>query len=241
MRFNLRAAVLALVLPTIAYAQVFEVGKERESGPRRSPVFGGGSLVYGRPQGSFADYVKQGFGLDGFVRWKLDRKGAASLGLEAGFLEYGRETTRVPLSETVGRILVDVTTSNDIFYLALGPQFTVTSGPIRPYASGGIGFSYFVTRSAVEGSSNTNESFAETTNFDDFVFTSTAAGGVYIPLGRRREAGLDIGVRYHNTGETSYLREGGIIDRPGQTPLINPIRSETKLLSFRVGIVAGIR
>jgi hypothetical protein len=241
--FAVAALSVSMALPATAAGQVFKVG-EREAdpaGPRHSPVFGGGSLVYGRPTGDFSNYVNQGFGLDGFGRWKVDRRGVFSLGIEGGWLQYGRETIRAPLSSTVGRILVDVTTSNNILFLGAGPQLTVPSGPVRPYVSGSVGFSYFVTQSSVEGSSNDNTSFAETTNFDDFVFASTGGAGVYIPFGRRREVGLDIGIRYHNGGEGRYLREGSIVDRPGTTPLINPIQSRTQLLSWRVGIVAGLR
>lgn len=242
-RVWLTAAGVALMVPQLVLAQVFRVGgnEDRDTGPRRSPVFGGGSVVYGRPTGDFADYVRQGFGVDGFGRFKVDRRGIFSLGLEGGWMQYGRETFRAPLSSTVGRINVDVTTSNNIVFLGFGPQLMVPSGPARPYVSGSVGFSYFFTESSVEGSNNNNFSFAETTNFDDFVFATTGGAGVYIPIGRMREAGLDIGVRYHNSGEAQYLREDSIVDRPGTTPLINPIQSQTKLLSYRIGMVIGLR
>lgn len=234
----------ALGLPQLAGAQVFRVGggeNDREPGPRRSPVFGGASLVYGRPTGDFATYVQHGFGLDGFGRYKVDRRGIFSLGLEGGWMQYGRETIRAPLSSTVGRVTVDVTTSNNILFLGGGPQLTVPTGPVRPYVNGGIGFSYFVTQSSVEGSGNNDYSFAESTNFDDFVAATTAGFGVYIPLGLKREAGLDIGWRYHNGGRGQYLREGSIVDRPGQSPLITPIESQTRLWSWRIGFVGGLR
>lgn len=239
------STILGLVLlPQSAWAQVFTVGggnDRQDAGPRRSPVLAGGSLIYGRPTGDFADYVNQGFGVDGFARWKADRQGVFSIGLEGGWMQYGRETIRVPLSSTVGRINVDVTTSNNIVFLGLGPQLMVPSGPVRPYLNGGVGFSYLFTQSSVEGSDNDNNSFAETTNFDDFVFATTGGAGVYIPLGSRREVGLDIGMRYHNGGRGQYLREGSIVDRPGTTPLITPIESQTRLVSWRIGIVAGLR
>lgn len=235
--------VAGLMAPSLANAQVFRVGgnDNQDTGPRRSPFFGGGSVVYGRPTGEFGEYVNQGFGVDGFGRWKADRRGIFSLGVEGGFMQYGRETTRVPLSSTVGRINVDVTTSNNIVFLGGGPQLMVPSGPVRPYAAGGIGFSYFFTESSVEGSNNNNFSFAETTNFDDFVFATTGSAGVYIPFGRQREAGLDLGVQYHQSGEGRYLRKGSIVDRPGQTPLITPIESQTRFLSYRLGVVVGLR
>lgn len=232
-----------LFLPSLAMAQVFRVGgdDDRSAGPRRSPVFGGASVIYGRPSGEFGTYVRQGFGVDAFGRWKVDRRGILSLGLEGGWMQYGRETVRVPLSSTVGRINVDVTTSNNIVFLGTGPQLMAPGGPVRPYLSAGVGFSYLFTESSVEGSNNNNFSFAETTNFDDIVFATTGGAGVYIPFGRLKEAGLDVGVRYHNGGRGQYLREDSIIDRPGQTPLIRPIESQTQLWSFRVGVVAGLR
>lgn len=238
------AVVGAFALPQVVLAQVFRVGgddRDAQAGPRRSPVFGGVSLVYGRPTGEFATYVDQGFGLDGFARYKVDRRGIFSLGVEGGWMQYGRETIRAPLSSTVGRIMVDVTTSNNIVFLGAGPQLTAPSGPVRPYVAGSVGFSYFFTESSVSGSSSDNQSFAETNNFDDFIFATTGGAGVYVPLGSRREAGLDIGVRYHNGGRGQYLREDSIRDRPGQTPLITPIESQTRLYSWRVGFVAGFR
>lgn len=236
--------IVALGLPVTASAQVFRVGgrdNDQQVGPRHSPVLGGASVVYGRPTGDFASYVNQGFGVDGFARWKVDRRGIFSLGAEGGWMQYGRETMRVPLSSTVGRINVDVTTSNNIVFLGAGPQLTVPSGPVRPYVSGSVGFSYFFTESSVSGSNSDDYSFAETKNFDDFIFATTGGAGVYIPFGARREMGLDIGVRYHNSGRGQYLREGSIHDRPGQTPLIVPIESRTQLYSWRIGFVAGLR
>jgi hypothetical protein len=232
-----------MVSASTAGAQVFTVGGRdgrQEPGAQRSLVFGGASLVYGNPTGDFGKYVNQGFGVDGVGRWKADNRGIVSLGIEGGFLQYGSETIRVPLSSTVGRVSVDVTTSNNILFLGFGPQLTVPSGPVRPYLSGGVGFSYLFTESSVEGSDNNNSSFADTKNFDDFVFATTGGAGVYIPFGRTREAGLDIGLRYHNGGRGRYLREGSIVDRPGSTPLINPITSQTQLYSIRIGFIAGL-
>ena len=65
-----RIATMLAFLPSLASAQVFRVGdrEEQDIGPRRSPVFGGASLIYGKPSGSFADYVEQGFGFDQGLR-----------------------------------------------------------------------------------------------------------------------------------------------------------------------------
>lgn len=246
-RLTLIFAAIAFI-PGLAGAQVFTVGGDDADyyGPRRSPVFGGGSLVYGKPSGSFADYVDQGFGFDGFVRLKLDRRGVFSLGLEGGWLQYGREKMRVPLSSTIGRVQVDVVTSNNIMFLGLGPQVMSPTGAVRPYLSGSVGFSYLFTESSVDGDDRdyyygSDGSFAKSTNYSDAVFATTGGAGIYIPFGSRANAGLDIGMRYHNSGRGKYLKEGSIVDRPGTTPLIFPIESRTDLFTWRIGFVAGLR
>jgi len=201
----------------------------------------GGSVNYGLPQGAFRQNVRQGFGVDGFFRWNFDSRGILSLRTDGAFLGYGRETKRVPLSSTIGgRILVDLTTSNNILHAGIGPQLTAPDGPFRPYVNGGIGFSYFFTTSSVEGSHD-NEPFASTTNYDDFTLSLTTGTGVLIPLGVRRDVSLDLGVQYQNNGQVRYLRKGSIIDLPNGGIQITPIESEANLLSFRVGVSARIR
>lgn len=201
----------------------------------------GASFNYGLPQGDFHDYVRQGFGLDGFFRWNFDRRGIFSLRTDGGWLAYGREKKRVPLSGTIGgRILVDLTTSNNIVYGAIGPQLTAPSGPLRPYLDGGIGFSYFFTESSVEGS-NDNESFANTTNYDDVTLLWKGGGGILIPVGVRQDVSIDLGVQYHNNGQVKYLRRGSIIDLPNGGIQMNAIQSQANLLTFRIGFSARIR
>jgi hypothetical protein len=241
--FRLVALVLT-VIPAIGRAQVFTVGKDGErdrSGPRRSPVMGGLSVSYGQPVGDFKDNVKQGFGIDGNVHYKVDRQGIFSLGLEGGFLTYGRETKRVPLSSTIGgRILVDLTTSNNIVWAGIGPQLMAPSGPIRPYVNATAGFAYFFTESSVEGTRSDVE-FAKTTNYDDGTFAWTSGGGFLIPVGgRRSNAARDIGATYHGNGNVKYLRKGGIVDREdgGVDFFVN--QTKAPLLSWRVGFRVGI-
>ncbi len=236
--------LLLTMLPAAARAQVFTVGGEQErdrGGPRRSPVMGGLSLSYGQPMREFRDNVKQGFGIDGNLHYKVDRRGIFSLGLEGGFLTYGRETQRVPLSTTIGgRILVDLTTSNNILWLGLGPQLTAPSGPVRPYVGGTAGFAYFFTESSVEGSRSDVE-FAKTTNYDDGTFAWTGSSGVLIPVGARGNGAIDIGVTYHGNGNVRYLREGDIVDLPNGGIDFEVNQSQAPLLSWRIGFRMGLQ
>jgi len=229
-------------MPLVGSAQEFSLEPQRRPNqPDSFRMAVGGSFSYGVPVGDFHDYVKQGFGLDGFFRWNGDPKGVVSLRVEGGFVQYGSETKRVPLSPTLGRILVDLTTSNNIVWLGVGPQVTIPLPGIRPYVNASAGFSYFFTESSVEGSNN-GDDFANTTNYDDGTFAWGGGGGLLIPFRTRSgEVALDLGVRYHGNGEVRYLRRGSIEDLPGGQIRLSPIQSEANLLTYRVGVSFSIR
>lgn len=244
MRYSTRTALFALLLaPTVATAQVFSVDRDEDrqpAGPRRSPVLAGIAFTYAVPQAEFRNNVRQGFGGDGNVHFKLDRRGIASLGAELGFLTYGRETQRVPLSSTIGgRINVDLTTSNNIFWLGVGPQLTAPSGPVRPYVNGSAGFAFFWTESSVRGRWD-DEDFASTNNYDDLTFAWTGGAGVLIPVGASRQGAIDFGVRYHGNGNTRYLKRGDIIDLPNGNVQLRINEGETPLLMWRLGLKWGL-
>jgi hypothetical protein len=227
-------------IPQVAPAQRFSPNsRERPAGSYRFAA--GAALNYGSPVGDFRQYVNQGWGLDGFFRWNGDPRGVLSLRIEGGFLQYGHEKKRVPLSTTIGgRILVDLNTSNDIVWFGIGPQVTLPLSGFRPYVNGSAGFSYFFTESSVDGSRD-NRSFARTTNYHDGTFAWGAGAGMLMPLRTRHgEVAIDLGVRYHGNGQVRYLRKGGIEDLPGGDILLHPIQSDANLLAYRVGVSFSI-
>lgn len=234
-------AALVLLAPLPAYAQFDQL--DRQESDRRAAGAFGLAFNYARPVDEFLKYVDDGYGLDGFLRFNADPNGVLSLRLEGGFLVYGNETKRVPLSSTVGgRILVDLTTSNNIAWLGLGPQLTLPTRLLQPYVNASVGYSYFYTRSSVEGTDNDNNPFASTTNYDDGTFAWGAGGGFLIPFRTRTtEWAIDLGVRYHGNGQVRYLREGGIEDLPGGGVILHPIQSDANLLTYRLGFSVTIR
>jgi hypothetical protein len=212
--------------------------------PRRpSRAFAGIHLMATQPLGEFDDYIDWGGGIGGEFLYAFDRQGALGLRVNLGLMIYGHETKRVPLSPSLGRIRVDVSTSNNIFVMGIGPQVMLPSGVVRPYLNGTAGLSYFFTRSSVEGSSDI-EPFASSTNFDDATFAWSAGGGLYIPLrharGRKNPVSLDIGAQYHANGEARYLREGSIREDGTGEISFDPIRSQTNLITYRLGITVGL-
>jgi hypothetical protein len=156
-------------------------------------------------------------------------------------MQYGSERKRVPFLPYTGRVLLDVTTSNDVYWGALGGQMQLlTSGPVRPYVNGAIGLQGFVTESALSGSDESWD-YASTTNSQDFTRAYIFGGGVYIPLGKTpTSASLNIGARYHFGGTAKYLREGDITDNADGTISLNPQSTKTDVVMWQVGVSVPI-
>ena len=240
-------APLGALLPAAALAQdgpvpVQSLGPATAHGEPR--FMGGASLSVGQPRGEFHQYVDNGFGVAGHGLMRIGGQGALALRLDGGFLQYGRETQRVPLSSTVGgRIQVDLTTSNNIFWLGVGPQLMAPRGPLRPYVNGTAGFSYFSTTSSVEGVDSEYE-FARDENFGDAVFSWGGGAGILVPVHRSAKSlvMIDVGARYHDNGRNvRYLREGGIRDLPNGQIELDVIRSRADLVTWHVGVSIGGR
>lgn len=194
-----------------------------------------------RPVGEFQRFVSWGGGLDLYGVLQLDRDRHVGVRFEGSFIVYGHERFSVPLSPYVSRVLVDVTTDNMIFNLGAGPQITLDVAGVHPYAYGTVGLAYFATVSRLSGSSDFDDGFASSTNFDDFTPALGVGGGILVPLSRgRRPVSLDFSVQSTYHGEAEYLRRGGVVDNPDGSVTVFPIRSDANLLTFRVGVAIGV-
>ena len=60
-----------------------------------------GSFIHSRPQEEFRANTSDGFGAGGTFLYHLNRAGWASVRFDASWMQYGKETLRVPLSETI--------------------------------------------------------------------------------------------------------------------------------------------
>ena len=182
-----------------------------------------------------------GTGLGGLVF--LDERGFAAIRVEGSFVVYGHESHRTSLSPTVPFVDVDVSTTNSILAMGVGPQVYLGSGPLRPYFFGTAGFSYFITETSVSGD-RYDEPFASTTNFDDFSLALAAGGGLSVSL---REGdnpiSLDLAALYQHNGLTEYLTDGAenlhALPRGGWRA--SPVVSDANLVTYRVGVSLGTR
>ena len=214
-----------------------EVEADRSSWPAPH-AWMGFNLQVGQASGIFSNYVSAGIGGGGYFLYRPDAEGVFGLRAGAMLMIYGSQTRRYPL---LPGIAADVTTRNEIVGMTLGPQLTFGRGAAKVYGYGGIGFSYFATRSSVEGSGNVNQPFASTTNYDDFTFASEGGGGMWVFLSRgRTPVALDLGVRYLNNGRVTYVTENGV-RVVGNDLEVDPIDSEANLIVYHLGVTIGLR
>jgi hypothetical protein len=230
---NRAVGLLAVCLVAIGAREAVS-GEAQEPSHRRPRFSFGGGAVVGRPTGEFREHVDVGGGLTGHAI--LASPGSMfALRADASWLLYGSETLRAPLSETGGRVLVDVArTDNWIGQLAVGPQITLPSGRVRPYANAFAGVAYFSTTSEpiAPPPLATLPLFIETTHLDDTAFSYGGGGGILIPIGKGRTA-IDLGVRYARNGRVSFLAEGDLV---GDGSVLTPRRSRGDMIEFHVGV-----
>lgn len=209
-------------------------GRRRPALPGRF-VFALDALI-AQPKGEFGSYVDKGFGGNLVLMYKLDPAGMISVRADVGGMQYDRERKRVPFLPITGRVRLDVTTSNDVYWGAIGPQLMLaTKAPVRPYVNAAVGLQTFVTETSLSGSDQSGD-YASTTNSSDATFAYIFGGGFYIPFGRVSSSGsLNIGARYHFGGTAKYLRKGDIIDNADGSITLNPVSSKTDVIMWQVG------
>ena len=232
-----------LALPTGGAAQYYDDDRrdyhDEEWGPPGAELFIQGNVAL--PVGEFHDFVDVGGGAALGAIVHLNRSRTAAFRLDGSFVVYGSESFRTPLSPTVPFVDVDVRTTNYILSLGLGPQIFLGTGPLRPYIFGTAGFAYFGTTTSVSGTHEI-ESFASTTNFDDFTLALTGGGGISVQLSHgENPVALDLSASYQRNGLTEYLTEGDLYELPGGGWAVDPILSETNMVTYRVGVSIGIR
>ena len=209
------------------------------------PVRGaaGGHLYYAKPVGEFSDYINRGFGGAAHAMIHVGPSNAVALRIDGSYMNYGRETVRTRLgSGPLGRIDVDVTTTNNIAFVGAGPQFMVPDGPIRPYVAGQLGWTFIWTNSSLEDVDD-DRGVLDSQNISDNTFSYGGLGGILVPLtAGRNPVSLDFGARYLRNGSVRYLREGDIVDDVGSgAPFLNIQRSRADLVTYYLGVSVALR
>jgi hypothetical protein len=145
------------------------------------------------------------------------------------------------VSPTLNRVLVDMTTSNNIAVFSGGPELMVTRGPVLPYVHGFAGYSYFYTESSA-GNDYEGGAFARSTNFSDGGLALGWGTGVSIPFTiRSAQIAIDAGARRTTNGVRSYLRRGDIQDQPDGSLQFTSRTTEADFWQFHLGASIALR
>lgn len=203
----------------------------------------------GVPQGEFdrqLDRLGWGIGLMGGYRIQNT---PLLVGLDIGFLNFGRDVREEPLSTTIPDLRVEVENSYNMFRADLLLRLIAPPSVIRPYVDGLFGLNYFFTETVIrERGSLSQEDKLRDTNFEDTTLNYGLGSGIYIRVYRNRQpvnstqdftpgsVYLNISGRYMFGREAEYLQEGSISRENGQV-LYDVSRSETNLLYFKFGVV----
>jgi hypothetical protein len=231
-----------MLLTAAALLAASSAGAQVRADMQRSPIRGLGGIhaIVAQPVGPFGEAVDVGGGLNLYGLINAGPDSPLGLRLDGGFVIYGSETNRYRLSPTIpDRVTAKLTTTNSIFFLGAGPQLMATSGPIRPYVNGSVGFSVFVTSSSLSGDDDNDDDF-NTTNQSDATLAYTGGAGFYIPLGTRTPVAIDLGAKYHGNGRVEYLRKGDITDNPDGSITINRRNTEANLVTYHIVVSVGI-
>ena len=203
-------------------------------------AFLGLSFVAGNPVGDLGTFFDQGFGAQLEGSWAMTEDGRLRLRTDLGGLVYGHERIAMCYPTTC-RIGVDLTTTNNIFFAGVGPEYAFTSGAFEPYVFGTVGLSYFATISSLSGADDGDDYF-DTTNYSDVVMAWKVGGGARVRVRRgRHPISLDFGIERHENGIANFLTEGDILDNPDGSLTLFPNRSEADLMTFRFGVTIGFR
>lgn len=233
-------AALALLAPA-ARAQVMPAGTPvTVKAPSR--VGGGFAIGVLQPVGQLREHIDVGGGFSGHVLVALDPMGIVALRGDVGLAIYGHESRRTTLAPQYGNLIrVNLNTSNNVMHAGVGLQAMAPSGPVRPYVAGTVGVGHFFTQSSIDGDDgwDDNEGFARTVNHQDSNLSLGALAGIYIPFGRSRAWGLDLGASYHSNGRQSYMTEQSISDVDGVPTAGEPFTSDARYVTYRIGIRFG--
>lgn len=209
---------------------------------------GGLHFLVGMPEGEFEQHLDDpGFGLDLNVGVMPNR--FVAIGGAFGFMVYGSETRREPISYTIPDVTVEVTRTNnfmfgDIYMQAIG-DLTV----LKPYIEGRLGFSYLWTETRISDLQGDDEDIASSTNIDDFTWRYGGGGGLMVLVWEDKSPDkgdpddpnnvyIDIKAIYTRGGNAEYLKEGGVEIDDGVV-IYHLEESTTDLFSLSFGVAVG--
>lgn len=207
----------------------------------------------GIPQGEFNDQLDRvGGGLNVMGGYRF-AESPVMLGLEFGFMNFGKDTREEPLSTTIPDLVVEVENSYNLVHGDLLLRIIAPPSTIRPYVDGLFGFNYFFTETVIRDRDNffDDDDKLRDTNFEDTALSYGFGAGAQIRLWEKRgevtgdpndvepaSVYLNLRGRYMFGREAEYLQKGSIETGQGEVTY-DASRSKTDLLHIKLGVVVN--
>jgi hypothetical protein len=233
----LKAVSVLSTASIFACASAAEAQVVLNSAPGPSRFSFGGDGVMSQPKGEFAGNVGRGWGFNLNGNYNIDYKGFLSIRADAGTVQYARERKDASFFGITGRIPLDLETTNNIAWGAIGPQIMIPDGPFRPYANAAIAYTDFSTTSTLSDPNGQFQSISNQ-NAHDGSHAWIFGSGIQIPFGT--SGAFNFGGKYYYGGRATYLTKGDITDNPDGTITINPRNSKTDMVIWQLGVTFAI-
>ena len=203
-------------------------------------IGGGISLAVSQPTGDLRRGGRVGVGVSGFASISADPAGVFGLRLEGGTQNYG--TTSFRSASNLGFFATNLRqiTSNDVFWIGVGPQVSVPLGPVRPYGFATVGGANFSTSTTLQYALygdpyGLNREF-QATDLSNWAFARAAGGGVRVRVGgvRRTAAFVDLGARWQRVNSVRFLVPGVI--PPDVDPNTLALTGRPSFVTYHLGV-----
>jgi hypothetical protein len=205
------------------------------SGPSRFSA--GADGVVSQPKGEFANNVGRGWGFNLNGLYRIDYKGFLSIRADVGTVQYARERKDASFLGITGRVALDLETTNNIQWGAIGPQIMIADGPFRPYANAQVAYTNFSTTSTLSDPYGQFQPISNQ-NAHDGSHAWIFGSGVQIPFGT--SGAFNLGAKYYYGGRATYLTKGDITDNPDGTITLHPRNSKTDMVLWQLGFALVI-
>lgn len=224
--------ILFLIYPSYIHSQELQVALD---------------LDIGVPQREFSDQLDRvgvGLGISGAYQFPGT---PVMLGLDFGFMNFGKDVREEPLSTTIPDLRVEVENRYNLIQGNLLIRFIPQQQAFRPFVEGLFGFNYFFTETAIlERGSRSSDDKLRDTNFEDVALSYGIGAGLQLRVYHDKVADreeispasvyLTLGSRYMMGREAEYLQQGSIQIENGNV-FYDISRSKTDLLYFKFGVV----
>jgi hypothetical protein len=233
----LKAVSVLSTASIFACASVAEAQIILNSAPGPSRFSLGGDGVMSQPKGEFASNVGKGWGFNLNGMYRIDYKGYLNLRADFGTVQYAKERKDASFFGITGRVNLNLETTNNIAWGAIGPQIMIPDGPFRPYANAAVAYTNFSTTSTLSDPYGQFQPISNQNQHDGshaWIFGS----GFQIPFGT--SGAFNFGGKYYYGGRATYLTKGDITDNPDGTITLHPRNSKTDMVIWQIGFMLPI-